>query len=137
MGLVVLAEEYDTINLRVPASAAYTQMVRLAAFTVASRMDFDINKIEDLRVAVDEASNYAILNSSADDQINIAIHAKSDCLEILITFTKATESVAINTELGVFSRMILEALLDEFDLLKEGDFFKILLRKNCEKVVAD
>ncbi len=123
-------ESIDTINLKIAADAAYTQIIRLATFMVASRMDFDISRIEDLRIAVDEACNYAILNSAAKSYLEVRIRAKQDELEILISFQKSAASEKAQTDLGVFSRMILESVLDGFELFQEGELDRILLRKN-------
>ncbi len=117
----------DTVNLRVAADAAYTQVVRLATFMVASRLDFDLSRIEDLRIAVDEASNYAILNSVDQGRLSVSIQARPEDLEILISFEKKNDGS--NTDLGVFSRMILESVLDDFQLNDEGHHSRILLMK--------
>ncbi len=124
------AESIDTINLKVVAEAAYTQVIRLATFMVASRLDFDISKIEDLRIAVDEACNYAILNSEDRSYLEVSIRAKQDELEVLISFKKSEEAKNSQSDLGVFSRMILESVLDGFELGSEGGQDRILLRKN-------
>ncbi|MHB8779845.1 MAG: ATP-binding protein [Candidatus Geothermincolia bacterium] len=117
----------DTVNLRVAADAAYTQVVRLATFMVASRLDFDLSRIEDLRIAVDEASNYAILNRVDQGRLSVSIQARPEDLEILISFEKKNDGS--NTDLGVFSRMILESVLDDFRLDDEGHHSRILLMK--------
>ncbi len=124
------AESIDTINLKVVADAAYTQVIRLATFMVASRLDFDISRIEDLRIAVDEACNYAILNSEDRSYLEVSIRAKQDELEVLISFKKSEEAKNSQSDLGVFSRMILESVLDGFELGSEGGQDRILLRKN-------
>jgi uncharacterized protein (UPF0264 family) len=124
------AESIDTINLKIAADAAYTQVIRLATFMVASRMDFDISRIEDLRIAVDEACNYAILNSAAGNFLQVSIRARHEELEVLISFTRSAESEKEQSDLGVFSRMILESVLDGFEVFKEGELDRILLRKN-------
>ncbi len=124
------AESIDTINLKIAADAAYTQVIRLATFMVASRLDFDISRIEDLRIAVDEASNYAILNSQDGDFLEVSIRAKPDELDILISFRKSPQAQKDQADLGVFSRMILESVLDGFELTREGETDRILLRKN-------
>ncbi len=124
------AESVDTINLRVVADPAYTQVIRLATFMVASRLDFDISRIEDLRIAVDEACNFAILSSEDRNYLEVSIRAKEDELEVLISFKKSEEAERGQADLGVFSRMILESVLDGFELFREAGHDKILLRKN-------
>ena len=45
----------DTVVLRLPAQGAYLSVLRTATASLASRLDFTLDDIEDLRIAVDEA----------------------------------------------------------------------------------
>ena len=45
----------DVVVLRLPAAGAYLSVLRTATAGLASRLDFTIDDIEDLRIAVDEA----------------------------------------------------------------------------------
>jgi len=45
----------DTVTLRLPADGAYLAVLRTAAAGLASRLNFTLDDIEDLRIAVDEA----------------------------------------------------------------------------------
>ena len=45
----------DVVTLRLPAAGAYLSVLRTATASLASRLDFTIDDIEDLRIAVDEA----------------------------------------------------------------------------------
>ncbi len=44
----------DTVELTLPVRADLVVLARFAAGTIASRADFDVEEIEDLRLAVDE-----------------------------------------------------------------------------------
>ena len=44
----------DTVELTLPVQADLVVLARFAAATIASRADFDVEEIEDLRLAVDE-----------------------------------------------------------------------------------
>ena len=46
----------ERLELRVPASRTQLPAVRAMAGDLAMRMDFDLDAVEDLRLAVDEAS---------------------------------------------------------------------------------
>ena len=50
----------ETIRLTVPAALEYVRIVRLTASGVASRLGFDVEEIEDLRVAVDELASIVV-----------------------------------------------------------------------------
>ena len=43
------------MELRIPADSAYLAVLRTATAGLAARLDFTLDDIEDLRIAVDEA----------------------------------------------------------------------------------
>jgi serine/threonine-protein kinase RsbW len=50
----------DVVELDVPADPAYVAVVRTAAAGLAARLDLTLDRIEDLRIAVDEACTLLI-----------------------------------------------------------------------------
>lgn len=44
----------DTIELTFPASSRFIRLSRLAAATLAAELDFDVEAVDDVRIAVDE-----------------------------------------------------------------------------------
>lgn len=51
----VAARGDDVVELRLPADGAYLSVLRTATAGLAARLDFTLDEIEDLRIAVDEA----------------------------------------------------------------------------------
>jgi serine/threonine-protein kinase RsbW len=49
------AQGDDVVELRLPADGAYLSVLRTATAGLAARLDFTLDEIEDLRIAVDEA----------------------------------------------------------------------------------
>jgi len=45
----------DAVEIRLPADSAYLSVLRTATAGLAARLDFTLDEIEDLRIAVDEA----------------------------------------------------------------------------------
>lgn len=45
----------DAVAVRLPAASAYLSVLRTATAGLAARLDFTLDEIEDLRIAVDEA----------------------------------------------------------------------------------
>ncbi|MEZ5232196.1 MAG: ATP-binding protein [Acidimicrobiia bacterium] len=45
----------EVIELTFPASSSYVRLSRLAAAALAAELDFDVEAVDDLRIAVDEA----------------------------------------------------------------------------------
>ena len=48
-------EPADYVQVRMPAEGAYLSVLRTAAAGLAARLDFTLDEIEDLRIAIDEA----------------------------------------------------------------------------------
>ena len=64
----------DYVQVKMPAESAYLSVLRTAAAGLAARLDFTLDEIEDLRIAIDEAC--AMLLSQAipgTDQVKITV----------------------------------------------------------------
>ncbi|WP_345479560.1 anti-sigma factor, partial [Nocardioides caeni] len=55
----------DTVGLRLPADGAYVSVLRTLSAGLAARLDFTMDDIEDLRIAVSEAA--AMVLDEADE----------------------------------------------------------------------
>lgn len=53
-----------SIEIHIPSSTEYVRVVRLAVLGVASRMPFSYDDVEDIKLAVSEACNNAILHAT-------------------------------------------------------------------------
>jgi len=59
----------DVVTIRLPAAGAYLSILRTATAGLAARLDFTLDEIEDLRIAVDEAC--AILLAQAQPGVDL------------------------------------------------------------------
>lgn len=119
----------DLVRLRLPAEPFSRQLIRLAVFLVASRMNFDLLRLEDLRLAVDEASSYAIAHSPPDSLLEVALRPGKEYLEIELRSRLAEDGERRTAIPESFSRMIMESVVDHMDLRREEDSCRILLKK--------
>jgi serine/threonine-protein kinase RsbW len=71
----------ETIRLTVPASLEFVRIVRLTASGVASRLGFDVEEIEDLRVAVDELASL-VVESADGGELSVAFAVRDGALRI-------------------------------------------------------
>jgi len=53
----------DKISLSIPTKSEYVSVARLTSSVIANNMGFDIEDIEDIKVAVGEACNNAVLHT--------------------------------------------------------------------------
>ncbi len=79
----------DSIVLHIPSRPEYVRVVRLTLLGIASRMEFSFDDVEDMKLAVSEACNNAILH--ADPEL-ADCHTKSDAPR-----TNETEGAANST----------------------------------------
>ena len=101
----------DKISVRIPASPAYLQVVRLVASGLASRLGFTIDEIEDLKIGVDELSAYMTGAQGRDGDLSITFSIEDNCIEIQGTGTFGPGQ-KVRTELTDFSKMILATVVD-------------------------
>jgi serine/threonine-protein kinase RsbW len=55
----------DSVRITIPSRSEYVRVVRLAVLGIASRMAFSYDDVEDIKLAVSEACNNAILHADA------------------------------------------------------------------------
>jgi serine/threonine-protein kinase RsbW len=103
----------DVVDLTVPASPAYVAVVRTATAGLAARVDITLDRIEDLRIAVDEACALLVRTPEHHDS-----HAEGDVLRC--RFVLHEESLTIEVrgpsaqlpEHDSFAWSVLSALVD-------------------------
>lgn len=126
-----MSDNNEIVRMRLPAEQFSRQLIRLAVYLVASRMDFDLSQLEDLRIAVDEASNYAVIHSPTETILHVEIEPSKEYLEIILTSQLAVSGESRSMMPESFSRMIMGSVVDGFDMQREESTCRITLRKRC------
>lgn len=93
------------VELCIPSQAEYVTTLRLVTASIAQKMQFDVEAIDDLRVCVSEAINYLL---PSNDSIRICFREERDRLVIEIC-AKREET---HDEGYTLHRQIMETLLD-------------------------
>ena len=81
MGDAVSDGTHDEVELRIPATASYLRLARLAAADVAARAGWNYEDIDDLRIAVDELC-YAIGAGSDSGWLTLTYAARDGHIEV-------------------------------------------------------
>ena len=79
---------FDFIQMRFPAKAEYVGIIRLSISGIASRMGFNYEEIEDLKIAISEAVTNTVTHAYKEDEIgevSIVFGVYSDRLEIMVS----------------------------------------------------
>ncbi|MFS3129949.1 anti-sigma factor [Nocardioides sp. Bht2] len=73
------------VELRLPVDPAFVSVLRATAVSIAARLNFTIDDIEDLRMAVSEASALLLPHATADGELLAAFHTSPDRIEVRIS----------------------------------------------------
>lgn len=108
----------DRVVLRLPAQAAYLSVLRTATASLASRLDFTIDDIEDLRIAVDEACAMLLFQAVAGADLECAFELDEAGISVSVTVpTVDGEQPSRDT----FAWTVLTALAGEVDSSVNAD----------------
>jgi hypothetical protein len=102
----------EAVHLTVPAALEYVRIVRLTASGVASRLGFDVDEIENLRVAIDELANTAI-EFAPGGPLDITFVARGGQLWVEGRTAVGTATEVLMEDL---TAQILKAVVDEYDV---------------------
>jgi serine/threonine-protein kinase RsbW len=77
------------VELRIPADSAYVSVLRTATAGLAARLDFTLDDIDDLRMAVDEACGLLLPQAEPDSELTCEFTLASEELRISVTASSA------------------------------------------------
>ena len=125
-------ETKDHVKVCMPAEGAYLSVLRTATAGLAARLDFTLDEIEDLRIAVDEAC--AMLLPQAIPGTNLECDFDLGTEEMTITVSVVAAQPRMPTR-DTFAWTVLSALAGTVDSrLGPDDQVAIVLRKRRETV---
>ncbi len=117
----------DTVVLRLPAQGAYLSVLRTATASLASRLDFTLDDIEDLRIAVDEACAMLLSQAVAGAELTCSFELAGDALAVAVSVPTVDGQVPSR---DTFAWTVLTALAGGVDASVDSDrVVTIALRK--------
>ena len=102
----------DAVEIRLPADSAYLSVLRTATAGLAARLDFTLDEIEDLRIAVDEACAMLLPHAIESAQLSCRFVLDPGTLEVTVTIATTRGELP---ERDTFSWTVLSALAGEVD----------------------
>ena len=115
------------VELRLPVDSAYVSVLRATTVSLAARLDFTIDDIEDLRIAVGEAS--AMVLPSADQGSDLVCRYFMRPGEVSITVEVSSSDPELPEEDG-FAWQVLSALTTDTSTSFENGIFSVTLTMN-------
>jgi serine/threonine-protein kinase RsbW len=127
-----MVETKPDVELRLPADSAYIAVLRTATAGLAARIDFTLDDIEDLRIAVDEACAMVLPQAAAGTSLDCSFflgHAS-----ITVSVTAACGKPRLPSQDG-FAWTVLSALATDVTAEVEEDRLTIRLTRNAGRLV--
>jgi serine/threonine-protein kinase RsbW len=117
----------DVVRLVVPADGSYLAVLRTATAGLAARLQFTLDEIEDLRIAVDEACAILLAIAPAQTEVTseFAVTDAALAIEVSVPVNGKAELPSGNS----FSWQVLTALAGEVSARSDGQRATIRLTK--------
>ncbi|HHV25614.1 histidine kinase [Anaerosalibacter bizertensis] len=108
----------DFIKLTVPSRPDYVGVVRLTTSSIGSKIDFSIEEIEDIKVAIAEACINAMEKS---ETLNIEYELYKDKLIMFVeNVTEKIDSFRKDVKEKELGILIIRSLMDEVEFTDKG-----------------
>lgn len=124
--------EEDIIELLVPFKAEFVSIVRLTASGVANSIGFDIETIEDIKVAIAEVCNkFITAGSKTASKFSIKFHLSMNKINITFDCEDKALKCIFDDEQDGLGISIINALMDEVEYCT-NDSYLFLMSKTLE-----
>ena len=121
-------EARDRVRVCMPAEGAYLSVLRTATAGLAARLDFTLDEIEDLRIAVDEACAMLLSQAIPGTNLECDFDLGADSMTITVSVVAAQPRTPAR---DTFAWTVLSALAGDVDAkLEPDDRVAIVLRKH-------
>jgi serine/threonine-protein kinase RsbW len=108
----------DVVVITLPADGAYLSVLRTATAGLAARLDFTLDEIEDLRIAVDEACAMLLTQAVSGGDLECTFALESDTMRVAVSvITSDSQQPSRDT----FAWTVLSALAGEVESSAEAD----------------
>jgi serine/threonine-protein kinase RsbW len=102
----------DVVTIKLPAAGAYLSVLRTATAGLAARLDFTLDEIEDLRIAVDEACAMLLGQALPGADLECEFAIGTDDMHVAVSVL-TTDGVEPSRD--TFAWTVLSALAGEVD----------------------
>ncbi|HEY9059055.1 MAG TPA: ATP-binding protein [Pseudobacteroides sp.] len=119
-------DNFDIIELKFPLKAEYVGIVRLTASGISNRIGFDIDSIEDIKIAIAEVCNKLItVEGSKQELVKIIFRIEKDRLTVIFDSDDESLKCIFTGSDNEFGLSIINALMDEVELCSDSYILSI------------
>ncbi|GAB3196343.1 hypothetical protein GCM10027062_05400 [Nocardioides hungaricus] len=112
------------VELRLPADSAFASVLRTTTAGLAARLDFPIDDIEDLRIAVGEASAMVLTEAAAGSDLTCRFYMAPGELTVSVAVDVAA---SVSPDLDSFAWQVLSTLATYARIDDVGGSFAVTL----------
>jgi serine/threonine-protein kinase RsbW len=80
-----LSDLRDVVTVKLPADSAYLSVLRTATAGLTARLDFNLDEIEDLRIAVDEACAMLLAQAVPGTDLTCEFELTDDAMSVAVS----------------------------------------------------
>lgn len=122
-----LSDLRDVVTVRLPADSAYLSVLRTATAGLAARLDFNLDEIEDLRIAVDEACAMLLSQAVPGSSLECSFALTPDDMTITVSVLSLSPRPP---SADTFAWTVLSALAGSVEArVGPGDRLTVVMRK--------
>jgi serine/threonine-protein kinase RsbW len=123
------------VELVLPADAHLVRIARLVASGVAGIEGFDVDEVDDLRIAVDEGCA-ALLEGGDGSPLLVSFSLEGGAVDVFGT-TRAGDGAVLDPDRLSLSRQILSVVVEDHTLLVDAGQVSFRFRKRRARTVPD
>jgi serine/threonine-protein kinase RsbW len=117
----------DVVTVRLPADSAYLSVLRTATAGLAARLDFTLDEIEDLRIAVDEACAMLLAQAVPGTDLECQFELTGEAMRIAVSVLTVD---GVQPSRDTFAWTVLSSLAGDVDsTVGADDRVTVMLRK--------
>jgi serine/threonine-protein kinase RsbW len=105
------------VELRLPAESAYVAVLRMTTAGLAARLDFTLDDIEDLRMAVGEACALVLEHADPGGDLHATFDLSDGSIRVAVSADSSTEN---DPDQDSFGWQVLTALTSDVLTSREG-----------------
>ena len=120
----------DRVSLTLPAIGEYARTARLTAAELASRVGMDIDDVDDVKLAVEEAFIFAA-QRAAGHEVTLAFELAESSIGLVVGPFPGPCDTESGSDAGRrYAHFILESICDEFEVVdRDGQCFLRLTKR--------
>ena len=117
------------VVIQIPCDATFIRVVRLATSGTATLAGFDVDTIDDLRIAVDEMAATLIELAEPQRTLTLTLQIGPDRLRIVGEVETGVDPTGVDPERHALGRMILDAVTDHHELVVDGGVARFVVER--------